>query len=285
MAGEVTGGDLFHLWRVSEWVVPSFERFLQPDPDALNPIIESLAKIEGMLEGRASNDGTWTGASAALGRINDVRVEMAGWQGAFQSNFIDRFVTPLEAVVPNQRELVRYSRNAIEGAKIVHIRFRKSVLNMLDNGIKATRQLSNSACTGADAMKWGTIAMCALGTIGGALTAGAGVFVTAVIIDVAGTIGGGLVPNGKEATKLDLAADTATEVAAKIMSAQSALDNDTYTAEEDVVRSLRDLQRGLAAERLKTVSSNVSGPFGVAVPALADAAPGQITGGSFRPRH
>ncbi|WP_155123435.1 MULTISPECIES: hypothetical protein [unclassified Actinoplanes] len=27
-----------------EWVVPSFERFLQPDPDALNPIIESLAR-------------------------------------------------------------------------------------------------------------------------------------------------------------------------------------------------------------------------------------------------
>ncbi|WP_436519710.1 hypothetical protein [Actinoplanes sp. HUAS TT8] len=192
-----------------EWVVPSFERFLQPDPDALNPIIESLARVEGMLEGRANTDGTWTGASAAFGRINDVRVEMGWWQGAFQNNFIDRFVTPLESVVPNQRELMKYSRSAIEGAKIVHIRFRRSVLTMLDNGIKATQQLSNRACTGADAMKWGTIAMCALGTIGGALTAGAGVFVTAVVIDVAGTIGGGLVPSGNEATKLDLAADTA----------------------------------------------------------------------------
>ncbi|GIE33994.1 hypothetical protein Ait01nite_070390 [Actinoplanes italicus] len=267
-----------------EWVVPSFERFLEPDPDALNPIIASLASIEGMLEGRANADGTWVGAAAALGRINDVRTELAFWQGSFKDNFIDRFVTPLEAVVPNQRELIRYSRNAVEGAKIIHIRFRRSVLTMLDNGIKATQQLSNSACTGADALKWGSIALCALGTVGGALTAGAGVLVTAVVIDVAGTIGGGLVPPDREQTKLDLAADTATEVAANILNAQSVLGNDTFRAEEDVAKSLRDLNRGLAAERLKTLSSNTSGPFGVATPALADARADQIIAGAFRPR-
>ncbi|MEV4276899.1 hypothetical protein [Actinoplanes xinjiangensis] len=247
-------------------------------------LIASLASIEGMLEGRADADGTWVGASAALGRINDVRVEMAFWEGAFKDNFIDRFVTPLEAVVPNQRELIRYSRNAIEGAKVIHIRFRKSVLTMLDNAIKATQQLSNSACTGSDALKWGSIALCALGTIGGALTAGTGVLVAAVVIDVAGTIGGGLVPPDQEQTKLDLAADTATEVAANILNAQSVLGNDTCTAEEDVARSLRDLHRGLAAERLKTVTSNVSGPFCVATPALADATPARLLAGAFRPR-
>jgi hypothetical protein len=267
-----------------EWVVPSFERFLDPDPDSLNPIIESLAKIEGMLDGRASSDGTWVGASAALGRINDVRVEMAFWQGAFKDNFIDRFVTPLEAVVPNQRELIRYSRNAIEGAKIINIRVRRSVLTMLDNGIKATQQLSNGACTGSDAMKWGSIALCALGTMGGALTLGTGVLFTAVVIDIGGTIGGGLVPPDKEQTKLDLAADTATEVAANILNAQSVLGNDTYMAEEAVAKSLRDLHRGLVAERVKTLTSNMSGPFGVATPALADATPSQITAGAFRPR-
>ncbi|SDT67425.1 hypothetical protein [Actinoplanes derwentensis] len=267
-----------------EWVVPSFERFLDPDPDALNPVIESLARIEGMLEGRASTNGAWVGASPALGRINDVRVEMAFWEGAFKDNFIDHLVTPLETVVPNQRELIRYSRNAVEGAKVVHIRFRKSVLAMLDNAIRATQQLSNSACTGADAMKWGSIALCVIGTAGGALAAGGAALAAAVVVDIVGTIGGGLVPQDQEQTKLDLAADTATEVAAKIMSAQSVLGNDTYLAEEDIVTSLRDLHRGLTAERTRTLTSNRSGPFGVATPALADATASQITSGSFRPR-
>ncbi|GAA1625468.1 hypothetical protein [Actinoplanes couchii] len=266
-----------------EWVVPSFERFLDPDPDALNPVIESLAAIEGMLEGRASADGAWVGASPGLARINDVRGEMGHWEGAFRDNFIDHLVTPLQTMVPNQRELIRYSRNAVEGAKIVHIRFRKSVLTMLDNAISATQQLSNSACTGADAMKWGSIALCVIGTVGGALAGGAGALAAAVIIDVAGTIGGGLVPADKEQTKLDLAADTATEVAAKVLNAQSVLGNDTYQAEEDIAKSLRELHRGLVAERRKTLTSNESGPFGVATPLLADATPAQITAGSLRP--
>jgi hypothetical protein len=57
-----------------------------------------------------------------------------------------------------------------------------------------------------------------------------------------------------------------------------------YTAEEAVAKSLRDLNRGLAAERLKTLTSSMSGPFGVATPALADATPSQITAGAFGPR-
>ncbi|WP_430786191.1 hypothetical protein [Actinoplanes sp. G11-F43] len=31
-----------------EWIVPSFERFLVPDPDDLNPALDALARIEGM---------------------------------------------------------------------------------------------------------------------------------------------------------------------------------------------------------------------------------------------
>ncbi len=267
-----------------EWVVPSFERFLQPDPDALNPIIDALATIEGAFEGEARADGGWTGASAALGRINDIRDDLNWWEGRFKDGLIDDFVTPLETSVPNQRELIRHTREAMEGAKIIHIRFRKSVLTMLDQGIAATQQLSNSACTGADVLKWGSITLCLLGTVASAAAGPGAVLAGAVIIDMAGTIGGGLVPPDAEKTKLDLAAETATEVAAKIANAQSVLGNDTYLAEEQVQQALDALHRILATERTKTLTSNVSGPFGVASPGLADATPGQITGGAFRPR-
>jgi hypothetical protein len=267
-----------------EWVVPSFERFLQPDPDTLDPIINALATIEGSLQGQANANGTWTGASAALGRINDVRDDLKFWDGAFKDNFIDYFVTPLEAVVPNQREVIRYTRQAVEGAKIIHIRMRRAVLNMLDTGIKATQQLSNGACTGADVMKWGSIAMCVVGSAVGALATGpAAVLAGAVIIDAGGTILNGLVPPDEEKTKLELAAETATGVASNILNAQSVLGNDTYVAEEDVARSLRSLHQIVVEGRMSTLTSNVSGPFGVATPALADATPAQITGGYFRP--
>ncbi|GIE74139.1 hypothetical protein Aph02nite_00890 [Actinoplanes philippinensis] len=178
-----------------EWVVPSFERFLAPDPDALDPIIDALATIEGSLDGAANANGAWTGTSPALARINDVRDDLKFWDGAFKDNFIDNFVTPLETVIPNHREVIRCTRQAIEGAKIIHIRMRRSVLNMLDTGIKATQQLSNGACTGADVMKWASIAMCAVGTaVGGLVTGPAAVLAGAVIVDVSGTILNGLVP-------------------------------------------------------------------------------------------
>ncbi|WP_430782558.1 hypothetical protein [Actinoplanes sp. G11-F43] len=267
-----------------EWVEPSFERFLQPDPDALNPIIDALTTIEAMLEGSADANGGWTGASAALGRINDVRSDLNWWDGRFKDTFIDEFVTPLETSVPNQRELIRLTRDTMEGAKIINIRFRKSVLTMLDQGIAATQQLSNSACTGADVLKWGSIALCVVGTVAAATTGPGVALAGAVFIDVMGTIGGGLVPPDQAQTKLDLAAETATEVAAKITNAQSALGNDTSVAEEYVVLSLDKLHRILADGRRATLTSNVSGPFGVASPGLADATPGQITGGAFRPR-
>lgn len=273
-----------------EWVVPSFERFLEPDPDAINPIIDALSTIEGSFDGDARADGGWTGASAALGRINDVRDDLNWWEGRFKDEFIDGFVTPLEACIPNQRELIRYTRDAMEGTKIIHIRFRKSVLTMLDNGIAATQQLSNGACSGGDALKWGSIALCVVGTAVGAVVAPGAVLAGAVIIDVAGTIGGGLVPPDEAKTHLELAADTATEVAQKILNAQSILGNDTWTAEEDVTQSLNQLYRIVTRERAATLTRNVSGPFSVATPGLAGATAAQITGGPaetngpFRPR-
>ncbi|BEL02018.1 hypothetical protein Q0Z83_002090 [Actinoplanes sichuanensis] len=267
-----------------EWVIPSFERFLDPDPDALDPIIAALATIEALLDGNANPDGTWTGVSPALGRINDVRDDLKFWDGAFKDNFIDYFVTPLQTVVPNQREVIKYTRSAIEGSKIVHIRMRRAVLNLLDQGIKAAQQLSNGACTGADVLKWGSIAMCVVGTaVGGLVTGPAAVLAGAVLVDVGGTILNGLVPPDEEKTKLELAAETATGVASNILNAQSVLGNDTYVAEEGIARSLRSLHQLVVEGRLPTLTSNASGPFGVATPALADADPRAITGGYFRP--
>ena len=263
-----------------EWVVPSFERFLVPDPDELNPAIDALARIEGMFEGEADFSGNWSGASAALVRVNDVRTEMSEWQGAFAANFTDNFVTPLQNVVPNHRELIRLSSEQLECTKAIYCRFRKSVLDLLDQSLKATQSLSGGC--DPDVAKWGTITAVVIGTALGPVTAGWGL-VAAVLLDAGGTFAGGLVPDGNRKNESDLAAPTATEVAIKIHAAMSTLGNDLFGEEEVATAAMRMIAAVVGDHRQAVARSNRSGPFAVATPALADATPAQLMEGAFRP--
>ncbi|MEU8238262.1 hypothetical protein AB0C07_08460 [Actinoplanes missouriensis] len=263
-----------------EWIVPSFERFLVPDPDELNPAIDALAQIEAMFEGEADFSGNWVGASAALVRINDVRAEMGGWQGTFANNFIDNFVTPLQNLAPNHRELIRLSRDQLECTKTIYLRFRKSVLELLDQSIKATQSLSGGC--DPDVAKWGTIAAVVVGTVLGPVAAGWGL-VAAVLLDAGGTFAQGLVPEGGRKTESDLAAPTATEVAMNVHAAMSALGNDVFGEEEVATAAMRMIAGVVGDRRQEGARSNRSGPFTVATPALADATPAQLLGGALRP--
>ncbi|BBH70719.1 hypothetical protein ACTI_74040 [Actinoplanes sp. OR16] len=263
-----------------EWIVPTFERLLVPDPDELNPAIDALAQIEGMFEGEADFTGNWVGANAALVRINDVRTEMSGWQGAFSSNFTDNFLTPLQNVVPNHRELMRLSRDQLECTKAIYCRFRKSVLELLDKSIQAVQSLGGGC--DPDVAKWGTITAVVIGTVLGPVAAGWGL-VAAVILDAGGTFAGGLVPSEGRKTETDLAAPTATEIAMKIHAAVSTLGNDLYSQEEVATAAMQMMAGVVGDHRSQGARTNVSGPFVVATPALADATPAQLLGGAFRP--
>jgi hypothetical protein len=264
-----------------EWIVPSFERYLLPDPDSFNPIIGALGRVEAMFGGRADANGGWAGANASLVRINDVRTDMDEWAGDFKDSFIDSFVTPLQATLPNHGELARLAGEQMKLTKVVYLRQRQSVLDLLANGIKATQALSNGACSAEDACKWASIALVVIGTVGGALAPGWGVLGTALFMEVTGTITGGLVPDPEEKQKIPLAAPTASEVAANVASAMSRLNNDIGLMEETAAGALRELYRVMEKHRMAAVASNASGPFSVAASRLADATPAQIAAGLF----
>jgi hypothetical protein len=261
-----------------EWVVPAFEKYLVPDPDDINPVIDALRKVEGMFEGEADTTGNWTGASPALGRINDVRVDMAEWEGSFKNNFVDNFLTPLQSVAPNQRKLARVAREQLECNKIIYIRYRSAVVKLLEKSISATQMLNNARDPKAEL--WGTLVACAIGTALGAVTGGWALAV-AVLLDAGGTLAQGLIPNPPETN--DLSAPTATEVAVKISQAMSALDRDTSAEEQRVANALREITHMLETTRRQSVFANRSGDFSVASPALAEATHGQVTDGAFRP--
>jgi hypothetical protein len=260
-----------------EWVVPSFERYLYPDPDQFNPIIDSLRHIEAMFEGRRNSRGEWVGAGEKLGRTASIRTDMDGWAGKFKDSFIDSFMTPLEASLPNHGELARIVGEQLKLTKVIYIRQRQAVLDLLASGIAATQALSNGACSADDAFKWASIALVVTGTVAGALAPGWGVLGAALFLEVSGTIGGGLVPQAEEKQKMPLAASTATEVASNIANAMSRLNNDISLMEEAASEALGELYRATETHRMKAVSANASGPFSVAVPELAFATPEQMT--------
>ena len=262
-----------------EWVVPAFERYLAPDPDDIDPVIDSLRKIEGMFEGQADTAGNFTGASPALSRINDVRTDMAAWEGSFKNNFIDNFLTPLQSVVPNQRKLVSLVRGQLECNKIIYIRYRAAVVKLLEKGIHATQMLNNARDPKAEL--WGTLIACAIGTALGAVTGGWGLAATAVLLDAGGTLAQGLIPNPPETN--DLSAPTAVEVGIKISQAMNALDHDTSEQERLVANALNEITGMLENNRSKAIFANTAGNFSVAAPQLDDATGKQITDGAFRP--
>ncbi len=258
-----------------EWVVPAFEKYFTPDPDALNPVISGLRSIEGMFQGARESDGRFSAANPSLGRINDVRADMNKWEGALQENFIDNFVTPLGSVSQNQAPFATLVREQLECNKVLYVRLRQSVLDLVEDSVDAVNALSSGT---TDGPYWGTVAALVLGA------ALAVEFpVVGAVLTVAGTMGGGLFSKGAEKTKMRLAAPTAQEIAIKISNAMSKLDADVDEEEQKVRKGLESLYGSLAGPRGKAIAANKPGDFAMAIPDVVRAKSAKITDGSLRP--
>ena len=90
-----------------EWIIPSFEQLITPDPDQFDPIVNALSQVESSFGGRPDSSGRWAGSNPSLGRIHDVRTDMDEWAGAFKNSFIDKFLTPFQSTLPNHHLLAR----------------------------------------------------------------------------------------------------------------------------------------------------------------------------------
>jgi hypothetical protein len=260
------------------WVEPTFERYLLPDPDAANAMIDALATIEGTFQGSVDNAGRFIPTSPALSRITDARIDMDHWEGGFQEDFVLKFLSPLETVVHNEGVAAKYARELLLLNKVHYIRYRQAVLNLIDTAIKAVTALN----TQRDPKKflWGTLAAVSIGT---ALSIGSGgLAVLGAGGAIAGTLAQGLVPDPPD--KNDLAAPTAQEIAVNVASGLVRLDRDTYEkGEKDLEAAFRRLYTTISEARAGHVAGNTSGPLNVARPLLDDASAADILRGSFVP--
>lgn len=152
---------------------------------------------------------------------------------------------------------------------------------MLADAIAATKALSNRSSSGTDVLKWASIMLVVSGTILAAYGTGVGIVATAVCLEVAGTVGQGLLPDPKEKQKLPLSAPTATEIAQNIVQALNRLTNDVHETEQIAVGALQELSRVVERERLTALRSNTPGAFLVPAPPLADATPAELEANLF----
>ena len=257
-----------------EWVIPTFERYLEPDPDALNPLISNMQQIETMFQGSSAGAGGLTGASGALSRINDVRTDMGHWEGRFQENFVDNFVTPLQGASTNMRIVAIVAREQLECTKSAYIAYRKNTIELLDKSIQAVDLLNNQKNPGP--VKWTAIGLIAVGTL---LTLATGGWAAAgAVCIISGTVWGGALPG--EPIKNDLAAPTAQEVAVKIVEALSNLDRKTLDDEKKLESGMNNLSEAISSTR--AVAKGTSGPLSVARPLLTTT-PGEVTTESLYP--
>ncbi|BCY14179.1 hypothetical protein [Actinoplanes sp. L3-i22] len=259
-----------------DWVVPAFETFLTPDPDDINPAVDMLGTIQGWFDGRVDSANDWTGASPGLTRVNSVRAEMTtGWTGAFAENFIDHFVTPLETLLPSQRNLAQLVQEQLTCNKVIYIRRRQSALDLLDASIFATRNLA--AEQKAENAKWATIVAVAAGTTLGPFAHGLGIL-GSLLLDAGGTVAQGLVPDKTNLpiSSFPIEGRTTADICAKITIAMSALERDTYAQEQQVANALRAITQVVEKLRRDAVLANASGPFSLERPALADATAGEL---------
>ncbi|MDG4784830.1 hypothetical protein O7626_02590 [Micromonospora sp. WMMD1102] len=254
-----------------EWVEPAFEKYLEPDPDATNPMIASLRTIESSFGGSQDDAGNFSGANSALSRINDVRTDMSQWQGDLQVNFIDNFVSPLQTASINQAAVAKVVREQLECNKILYIRYRKGIIELLDKSIQAVQTLNN----GKDpkSFTWGTLVGISIGT---GLTLGpAGWAIAGAVLIAGSTLSQGLVPDPPKTN--ELSAPTAQEVAVKVSEAMIKMDGDMVEEERKVEQALKNLLDTIGDARTG------NGPLAVPEPAISSARPGEITDGSLRP--
>jgi hypothetical protein len=263
-----------------EWVVPAFEQFKEPDPDALNPMIENMRQIESWFGGSQDDAKAGSGSTqrSAIARIDSVRGDMEEWKGAFQVNFLDNFVTPLQTVSHNMSGVAKGTHDALELAKSVYIRQRLEVLALLDTSIKAVKALNNGR--DPESHVWATLIGISVGTIltgvGGPVAwVGIGLIVTS-------TIAQGFTPD--PAAKFEVSAPTAQEVAMKVAQALGKISNKTAGDEHKVQTMFRGLSSELSTSRSASIASNTEGPYVVPQPALSMAKAGDINDNSLAPK-
>jgi hypothetical protein len=256
-----------------EWVEPAFERYLDPDPDAADPMIAALRMIESWFQGSQDDAGNLATGHAGLIRINDVRLEMGYWEGDLQKNFLDNFLSPLQNASLNQAAVAKVVREQLECNKVIYIRRRKGILALAEKAIEAVRTLNH----GRDpkSYKWGTLVLAVTGTALGVVP-GAGWVAAGALLDIAATIDDGLAPEPQPTH--ELGAPTAQEVAIKVAEAMSKMDADIAGEESKVRTALERIRDGVVAARTG------AGALAVPEPALYWASASEIIDGSLRPR-
>jgi hypothetical protein len=250
-----------------EWIVPAFGEWAASDPDAFAEHIAAIRSVEGRL-----------GDGETLRLATSAQINLASqWDGAHCTN-LRNFLGTLLVVPGNQQAVARTLRELLEAEQALYRQAQKNMLQLADNVRPAIESSGDEGkpehrthLTILSAVAW--IAGAALAIPSGGASLYAGVVTLNAIAAVSGAAAS-LLPAG---TGKSLSADTVDEVLKKMSEVMTQARSDLAEREKDITAALQHNLAALKSLRRQAEDAKINSPVVPAQPAIADAAPGQIS--------
>jgi hypothetical protein len=254
-----------HVEESCAWIVPAFQAWAVPDPDALTPQVTAVRAAEERLgDGQVIRVATSAQISLA-----------ARWDGAYCTG-LRNFLSSFPVIAGNQQTIARTLRELLEAQQALYRQAQENMIKLAENILEAVRAAGQPEKSGTrtyltilSAVSW--IAGAALAIPSGGASIYAGV-VSLNAIAAASGAAASLLPGG-DPTSLD--ADTVDGVLEKM--SQVMADAHTQVAEKqnDILAALTHNHEALSGLR-QAATATAATPVTPARPAILDARPGEI---------
>lgn len=249
------------------WIIPAFQEWATPDPDAFTDHIAAIRGAEGRL-----------GDGEALRLATSAQINLASqWDGAHCTN-LRNFLGTLLVVSGNQRAVARTLRELLEAEQALYRQAQGNMFQLADKvclAIEATGQEGppehRTHLTILSAVAW--IAGAALAIPSGGVSLYASVVTLNAIAAVSGAAAS-LLPTGNAKS---LSADTVDGVLEKMSDVMAQARSDLAEREKDITSALLHNLEALSSLRRQAEDAKVNSPVAPAQPTIADAGPGSIS--------
>jgi hypothetical protein len=254
-----------HVEESCEWIVPAFQAWAAPDPDALAPYVNAI---------RAAEDRLGDGQVVRV--ANSAQISLASqWDGAYCTglrNFLGSFLV----IGGNQQTIARTLRELLEAQQALCRQAQENMIKLSENILEAIRAAGQPEKSGAktyltilSAVTWITAAALAIPSGGASIYAGVLTFNAVAAVSGAAA---SLLPGG-DPKSLD--ADTVDGVLEKM--SQVMTDARAHMAEKqnDILAALTHNKAALAALR-EAATAAAATPVTPSRPAILDAKQGEI---------
>jgi hypothetical protein len=261
-----------HVEESCEWIIPAFQAWAVPDPDALTPYIAAMRAAENRL-----------GDGRVVRVASSAQINLASqWDGAYCTG-LRNFLAAFLVIAGNQQAIARTLRELLEAEQAVCRQAQENMIRLAENILEAIRAAGQpekserrTYLTILSAITWIAGAVLAIPSGGASIYAGV---VTLNAVAAATGAAASLLPGG-DPRSLD--ADTVDGVLEKMSQVMTDARGQMTEKQNDIIAALTHNQAALTALRQDTADTAAT-PVTPSRPAILTARQGEI-GAHLHPR-